>query len=173
MKAFNVQVGFQVFLSEGGEEIGAVRDVAHDHVVVYVEGAGDFIVRRRDGIVAYALAVVVDDGAQGVTHVVRGADLLDHTPGQILLQRALGLPQPAYAHVPLLTEPDGAKFAKSRRTAGLAAGAESVQLCAIAALLGMNPPPELQRLRVAHFWDWAIPQWQLQKVPARREVRLI
>ena len=79
------------------------------------------ILRRRDQIFAYLLAVVVDDAAQGVTHVVRGADLLDNTPRQIYLQRALGLQQPAYAHVPVLTEPDGAKLAKSRRSVRLAA----------------------------------------------------
>src|SRR6202045_2807996 len=82
-----------------------------------VAGAvGDVILKRRDGIFAYLLAVVVDDAAQGVTHVVRGADLLDNTPRQIYLQRLLRLPLPTYAHVPVLTEPDDTKLAKSRRS---------------------------------------------------------
>ena len=68
---------------------------------------------------AYQLAVVVDDAAQGVTDVVRGADLLDSTPWQIALQQALGLPPARYAHLPVVTEPDGAKLAKSRRSVGL------------------------------------------------------
>lgn len=72
----------------------------------------DFVIRRNDGAPAYNLAVVVDDGAQGVTEVVRGADLADTTPRQILLARALDLPQPAYAHVPLMLAPDGARLAK-------------------------------------------------------------
>ena len=72
----------------------------------------DFIVKRADGIFAYQLAVVVDDAEQGVTQIVRGADLLSSTPRQIALQRALGLPTPEYAHVPLALNADGTKISK-------------------------------------------------------------
>ena len=82
--------------------------------------ADDFVVRRNDGAVAYNLAVVVDDAAQGVEEVVRGADLLDSTPRQLVLARLLGLPEPRHVHVPLVLGPDGARLAKRHGSVTLA-----------------------------------------------------
>jgi glutamyl-Q tRNA(Asp) synthetase len=90
-------------------EDGLQGDVTQD---VWRE-VGDFVLKRADGLWAYQLAVVVDDDAQGMTDIVRGADLLDSTPRQILLQRALGLPTPRYLHLPLIVDASGHKLSKS------------------------------------------------------------
>jgi glutamyl-Q tRNA(Asp) synthetase len=138
-----------------------------------VAGAvGDVILKRRDQVFAYLLAVVVDDAEQGITHIVRGADLLDNTPRQIYLQRALGLPSPHYAHVPVLTESDDSKLAKSRRSVRLAADSALPQLLAVFSLLGLAPPGSLAAATLAEAWGWAIQQWDLKKVPKRLSVRV-
>ena len=128
---------------------------------------GDFIVQRRDAIVAYPLAVVVDDAALGVTDVVRGADLLDSTPPQRFLQSLLSLPAPRYAHLPVLTEPDGAKLAKSRRSVPLDERIASRQLFAVFGWLGLAPPGDLARATVAELWSWGVAHWDARRVPRR------
>jgi glutamyl-Q tRNA(Asp) synthetase len=134
--------------------------------------AGDFVIRRRDGQAAYHLAVVVDDAEMGVTEVVRGADLLSSTPRQILLQRALRLPTPRYGHLPVLTEPDGRKLAKSRRAVPIAAGDAPRQLWQALEWLEQAPPPELESAPVGEIWAWAIPNWRPARIEGRRERRL-
>lgn len=133
---------------------------------------GDFIVQRRDGIVAYPLAVVVDDAALGVTDVVRGADLLDSTPAQRFLQTLLSLPTPRYAHLPVLTEPDGAKLAKSRRSVPLDARIAGPQLATVFDLLGLAPPAGLARARIEELWAWGVAHWNAQQVPRRPNLPL-
>jgi glutamyl-Q tRNA(Asp) synthetase len=128
---------------------------------------GDVTLRRRDGLFAYVLAVVVDDAAQGVTQVVRGADLLDNTPRQILLQRLLNLPTPGYAHVPVLTEPDGRKLAKSARSLRADPDAAGPQLYRILQLLNLGPPPDLAGASPAGLWRWAFAHWRLGAIPRR------
>jgi glutamyl-Q tRNA(Asp) synthetase len=134
--------------------------------------AGDFIVRRRDGPHAYHLAVVVDDARVGVTEVIRGADLLSSTPRQILLQRALGLATPDYGHLPVLTESNGRKLAKSRRALPLAAQEAPRQLCQVLEWLEQRPPPGLARASVQEIWAWAIPNWDPRRLSGQRERRL-
>jgi glutamyl-Q tRNA(Asp) synthetase len=134
---------------------------------------GDVILRRRDRVFAYLLAVVVDDAAQGVSHVVRGADLLDNTPRQIYLQRLLDLPQPAYAHVPVLTEADDSKLAKSRRSIRVGSDSAALpQLLAVFSMLGLAPPPSLAAASLAQAWDWAIASWHIEDVPRRLSMRI-
>ncbi len=136
-------------------------------------GFGDFVIRRRDGLWAYMLAVVVDDAHQGVTHVVRGADLLDSTAAQIQLQQALGCRQPDYAHVPLLTEPDGSKLAKSRRSPALGLADASLETWKILILLGMQPPPELRGAAPGECWNWAGGAWDIAKVTRARSLPIL
>ena len=134
--------------------------------------AGDLILRRRDHIVAYLLGVVVDDAAQGVTHIVRGADLLDNTPRQIYLQRLLGYPEPSYAHVPVLTEPDDTKLAKSRRSVRVSADSPVPQLLSVLSLLGLQPPLDLKSVALPEVWGWAKAEWSISRVPKRLNLRV-
>lgn len=134
--------------------------------------AGDFVVRRRDGQAAYHLAVVLDDADAGVTEVIRGADLLASTPRQILLQRSLGLATPRYGHLPVLTEPDGRKLAKSRRALPLTAGAAPRQLWQVLQWLEQAPPAELAEAPVREQWAWAIANWRPARLAGLAERRL-
>ena len=133
---------------------------------------GDVVLRRRDRLIAYLLAVVVDDAAQGVTQVLRGADLLDNTPRQIYLQDLLALPRPGYAHVPVLAEADGRKLAKSARSVGLRPELAVPQLVEVFGLLGMDPPAGLRETELATVWRWAKARWAIGRVPRRLTHRL-
>jgi glutamyl-Q tRNA(Asp) synthetase len=133
---------------------------------------GDIILRRRDQIFAYVLAVVVDDAAQAVTHIVRGADLLDNTPRQIYLQRLLGIPQPNYAHVPVLTEANDAKLAKARRSVHLSANSPLPQLVSVFSMLGLKPPAALRTAAIHEAWGWARAHWGINKVPKCLNLRV-
>jgi glutamyl-Q tRNA(Asp) synthetase len=126
--------------------------------------SGDLILKRRDGEFAYLLAVVVDDAYQGVTTIVRGADLLDHTAAQIYLQRQLGLRTPTYAHVPALVEPDGSKLSKSARSVALEPDAAILQLVYVFELLGLAPPPSLANAPLATAWAWGAEHWDLRRL---------
>ncbi|MDD2547631.1 MAG: tRNA glutamyl-Q(34) synthetase GluQRS [Burkholderiaceae bacterium] len=106
------------------------------------QAVGDFVLRRADGLWAYQLAVVVDDGAQGITHVVRGEDLADNTPRQILLQQALGLPRPRFLHTPLVCGADGEKLSKQNGATPLDLGDPVQALARAAAVLGLPSPAE-------------------------------
>ena len=132
--------------------------------------AGDFVVARADSLIAYQLAVVVDDAAQGITEVVRGADLLDSTPRQILLQRLLELPTPRYAHLPVAINAKGEKLSKQTRARAINAEKPAPELVNVLAFLGQEPPPELQHAGVAHVWDWATANWRRNRIPAVRTV---
>lgn len=128
-------------------EVMVFDDLVHGRCERDVAEGGDFVVRRADGLHAYQLAVVVDDGAIGVTHVLRGDDLLSSTPRQLLLQYLLGLPAPAYAHVPLMRAVTGERLAKRHGDKTLqslrAAGRTAEQVVGeLAASIGLAAPGE-------------------------------
>jgi len=131
---------------------------------------GDFIIRRADGLFAYQLAVVLDDADQHITEVVRGADLLDSTPRQILLQQRLSLEQPDYFHLPLLLGPDGKKLSKRNFSNPVADKQPLLGLRLVMALMGHNMPPEINS--VAAFWAWAARHWDQRLVPRCPSIRL-
>jgi len=129
---------------------------------------GDFVLLRADGYFAYQLAVVVDDADQGVTHVVRGADLLDSTPRQIYLQRRLKLPTPAYAHLPVVVSAYGQKLSKQTGARAIDVANPSPTLVAALDFLGQQPPAELRSAAIAEVWAWALDHWKLTAVPRCR-----
>ena len=135
-------------------------DLAHDF--------GDFVLRRADGLFAYQLAVVVDDAAQGITEVVRGADLLELTPAQVLLQHRLGLPTPTYLHHPLAAAADGAKLSKQTGARALGDGDPRPDLIDALAFLGQDPPADLRAARLEDLWLWAIEAWAPTRMPQER-----
>lgn len=142
---------------------GPIReDVAAD--------VGDFVLLRADGLFAYQLAVVVDDAEAGVTEVVRGADLLDSTGRQILLQRLLGHPQPRYAHLPVASNAAGEKLSK-QTLARAVEGADPARVLVDALdFLGQEPPAGLAEAGLAAVWAWARQHWSMARVPRRRSV---
>ena len=126
------------------------------------EDVGDFVIVRRDRIVGYQLAVVVDDDAMRVTDVVRGADLIDNTPRQLFLIECLGLEAPRYTHVPVIAERSGVKLSKHTLATAVDNRFPAQNLRSVLDLLGQEPP---MIGTVNDLLDWAIPNWQLSAVP--------
>ena len=132
--------------------------------------AGDFVLLRADGLHAYQLAVVVDDAEQGVTDVVRGADLLDSTPRQIHLQRLLGLRPPRYLHLPAAVNAAGEKLSKQTLAPPVDARDPVPALAQVMDFLGQAPPAQLRRMPLAEFWRWGLAHWDARRIPRRRSL---
>lgn len=128
------------------------------------DAVGDFIVWRKDGLVAYHLAVVADDEHQEITHIVRGADLIDSTFRQIYIQQILGYQAPSYGHVPVITDLAGNKLSKQSHAPELDLG--SPQSCLVSAMraLGQNPPNNLVHLSITDLLAWAIEHWNPDQI---------
>lgn len=127
------------------------------------EDVGDFVLRRADHLFAYQLAVVVDDAEAGVTHIVRGADLLDSTPRQIWLQRQLGFPVPAYRHVPLALDAASRKLSKREHAPPANAIERSHLLWQALTFMEQDPPAELYAASGTELRDWAITHWRPER----------
>ncbi|MCP5195558.1 MAG: tRNA glutamyl-Q(34) synthetase GluQRS [Gammaproteobacteria bacterium] len=128
--------------------------------------AGDFVIRRADGLFTYQLAVVVDDADQCVTEVVRGSDLLDSTPRHLYLQELLGLPAPRYGHMPIVVDECGNKLSKQTHAPPLDDGKPGPALWEALRFLGQQPPPDLVRALPATILAWARAHWRLERIPA-------
>lgn len=121
--------------------------------------SGDFVIKRRDGLIAYQLAVVVDDALHGVTRIVRGIDLLDSTFRQIWLQQLLGYPTPEYAHIPVAVHPDGDKLSKLTGAPGLDDSEAAENVMRALRALGQKVETGLTESGLADIWTWAISHW--------------
>ncbi|SNR74631.1 glutamyl-Q tRNA(Asp) synthetase [Methylobacillus rhizosphaerae] len=131
---------------------------------------GDFVLKRADGLFAYQLAVVVDDELQGISHIVRGADLLDSTPRQIFLQQALGYATPAYLHVPVAANAAGEKLSKQTLAKPLNSRYKVADLWRVLTFLGQSPPDELYHQSLSEVWQWALQHWQPARIPRQRAI---
>lgn len=153
--AWRVRVPDRVIGFSDGIVGGYAQNLARD--------IGDFVLLRADGYWAYQLAVVADDAEQGVTHIVRGQDLLVSTPRQIYLQQCLGVPTPQYAHLPLLTNAQGQKWSKQTLAPALDLNRREQLLRQVFRYLNLPEAPETDR--PAELLDWAVIHWDMDKVP--------
>jgi glutamyl-Q tRNA(Asp) synthetase len=131
---------------------------------------GDIVIQRKDEIIAYQLAVIVDDAAQHVSHVVRGVDLLLSTAWQIMLQKALLLPSPRYAHLPLVVEQTHEKLSKSKHSVPVEPAFASSYLTTVLRMLNHAPPAELENDKPARLLAWAARNWNLAALAGVRSV---
>ncbi len=132
--------------------------------------SGDFVIKRRDGLIAYQLAVVADDYDQGITEVVRGIDLLDSTPRQIYLQRVLGFATPGYMHIPVAENERGQKL--SKQTGATEIDLQELRPVLVRALdaLGQEPPRDLAESSLTAIWEWASGNWRPQVMAGQKSI---
>lgn len=132
----------------------------------------DFIIFRKDGLFAYQLAVVVDDIYQGITHIVRGCDLIEPTARQLSFYQLLGIKPATYAHVPLAVTDEGYKLSKQNKAPPIDCQQPQPTLIAALKFLGLRPPNNLAEVSVEELISWAIKHWNLNAVPKQQEIAL-
>ena len=152
----------------------AIRVRTNNRPITFIDGlqgsqtqrleseSGDFVIKRRDGLIAYQLAVVVDDELEGITEIVRGIDIMDSTQRQIWLQQLLGYPTPAYVHIPVIAHANGDKLSKLTGAPGIPLdGIRSTLVTALDALR-QEPPRDLAANSLTDIWRWATDNWKLE-----------
>ena len=164
-RGLNSSPGLAIRLKISPKTVQFTDGIQGDYAQNLEHEVGDFILRRRDGLFAYQLAVVADDAAQKISHVVRGYDLLSSTPRQIYLQQRLGLPTPSYAHIPIIVNDLGQKLSKQHFAEPI--DLKNVPSLLVSALqfLGMTPPPTLIGAAPAALMTWGAEHWDIQRVP--------
>jgi glutamyl-Q tRNA(Asp) synthetase len=146
--------------------INSFNDLRHGNIAIPTELAKeDFIIKRRDGLFAYNLAVVLDDITQGVTQVVRGADLIEPTGRQIHLYTVLGEPVPQYLHLPLAVTEGGGKLSKQNHAPAIPTKDVVPTLCAAMRFLGFSLPKDVEQGSVAEIIAWGVAHWQVSQLP--------
>ena len=133
---------------------------------------GDFVIKRADGLFAYQLSVVVDDYLQGITHIVRGADLLDSSTRQIYLQDLLGYQHIQYAHIPAAHNQQGEKLSKQTLAQAILAKDASKNLYKALCFLGQMPPADLSAEKTEQILNWGIANWDINKVPKQKSAEI-
>ncbi|MEN8132963.1 MAG: glutamate--tRNA ligase family protein, partial [Pseudomonadota bacterium] len=168
--------------ARGSHADAAIRVVTHDNQINSEDvnlgytsqrlssEVGDFVIKRRDGLYAYQLAVVMDDAHQGVTEVVRGADLFDSTSRQIHLQRLLDLPTPRYLHLPIVTDAKGNKLSKQTRATPIRSDRPIPTLLEALHFLNQDSPAALAYASLDEFWQWAIEHWSSRAIPSVQKI---
>lgn len=165
-----------------GSGAAAVRIIVDDRPVEFEDAlqgpyghqlqsvSGDFVIKRRDGLIAYHLAVVIDDFDQGITEIVRGIDLMDSTPRQIYLQRQLGFTTPAYMHVPIAVNGDRQKLSKSTGARPISAENAGKELCMALHCLDQNVAAGLADEGVSTIWQWVSENWSARELRFKKEI---
>ena len=157
--------GLAIRLKIRPETVRFTDTIQGDYAQNLEHEVGDFILRRKDGLFAYQLAVVADDAEQGITHIVRGYDLLSSTPRQIYLQQLLGLPTPSYAHIPIIVNALGQKLSKQHFAEPIDLENAPSLLVSALQFLGMTPPSSLIGAAPASLMAWGTEHWDIQRVP--------
>lgn len=164
--AIRVKTSSSQFLIDGNNAINYDDVFFGPQHIDLCQSVGDFIIKRRDGLFAYQLAVVVDDAFQNITHVIRGSDLLSSTPMQIHLQHCLGFATPQYGHFPVASNSKGQKLSKQHHAKALNNKLANKNLFRALDFLQQQPPPELAEAPKADILSWACQYWDRRKIPA-------